>query len=348
MKESSLWLQGPDFLSKSGEQWPAQPTVVQAREEFSELKSSKPAVHSLVTVCVEEKKKEPSLDDMINPENFSSLTKLMKLTVLVLSFIEKLKKTRSREGTEVDFTKLCRQAEMLWIRHVQQEILKSDKYPHRRSSLGFYQDEEGILRCQGRIGMSSLPFDTRFPMLLPRSHYFTKLVILKCHDQLMHNGVAETLVQLRSRYWIVKGRQTVKSIINKCVECKKLEGRPYGTPPASQLPRFRLSHKFAFTSIGVDFAGPVYVKDIYHKSADMNKAYIVLYTCASSRAVHLDLVPRLTTKVFVRSFKRFIARRGVPNLVVSDNGSTFKGEALKKLLAEHRIEWKFNVALAPW
>ena len=131
----------------------------------------------------------------------------------------------------------------------------------------------------------------------------------------------------------MKRRQTVKSIINKCVVCKKLEGRP-----ASQLPRFRLSDEFAFPSIGVDFAGPVYVKDIYHKSADMNKAYIVLYTCASSRAVHLDLVPRLTTEVFVRSFKRFIARRGVPNLVVSDNGSIFKGEALKKLLADHRIE----------
>ncbi|XP_068685002.1 uncharacterized protein [Montipora foliosa] len=76
----------------------------------------------------------------------------------------------------------------------------------------------------------------------------------------------------------------------------------------------------------------------------MNKAY----TCASSRAVHLDVVPRLTTEAFVRSFKRFIARRGVPNLVVSDNGSTFKSEELKKLLADHRIEWKLNVALAPW
>ncbi|XP_044171905.1 uncharacterized protein LOC122956303 [Acropora millepora] len=314
----------------------------------SECHDQTPAVYSLVTACVEEKKEEPSLDNLINPENLSSLTKLVKLTLLVLSFIEKLKKTRSREGTEVDFTNLYRQAEMLWIRHVQQEILKSDKYPQRRSSLGLYQDEEGILRCQGRIGMSSLPFDTRFPMLLPRSHYFTELVILECHNQVMHNGMAETLVQLRSRYWIVKGRQTVKSIINKCVVCKKLEGRPYGTPPASQLPRFRLCTEFAFTSIGVDFAGPVYVKDIYHRSADMNKAYIVLYTCASSRAVHLDLVPRLTTEVFVRSFKRFITRRGVPNLVVSDNGSTFKGEALRKLLADHRIEWKFNVALAPW
>ena len=171
---------------------------------------------------------------------------------------------------------------------------------------------------------------------------------LKCHDQVMHNGVAETLVQLRSGYWIVKGRQTVKSIMNKCVLCKKLEGRPYETPPASQLPGFRLSDEFAFTSIGVDFVGPVYVKDIYHKNADMNKSYIVLYTCAFSRAVHLDLVPRLTTEAFMRSFKRFIARRSVPNLVVSDNGSIFKSEELRKLLAVHHIEWKFNVALAPW
>lgn len=80
----------------------------------------------------------------------------------------------------------------------------------------------------------------------------------------------------------------------------------------------------------------------------MNKAHIVLYMCASSRAVHLDLIPRLTTEAFVRSFKRFIARRGIPSLVVSDNGSTFKSEELKKLLAEHNIDWKFNVALAPW
>ena len=67
---------------------------------------------------------------------------------------------------------------MLWIRHVQQEILKNDNCPQKKSSLGLYQDEEGILRCQGRIDMSYLPYDTQFPMLLPRSHYFTKLVIL--------------------------------------------------------------------------------------------------------------------------------------------------------------------------
>ena len=163
LKESSLWLHRPDFLSKSSEQWPVQPTVVPVREELSKLKSSKPAVFSLVTTFVEGKEEEPSLDNLINPENYSSLKRLMLL------FTEKLKKTSSREGAEEDFTKFYRQAEMLWIRHVQQEILKSDKYPQMKSSLGLYQDE-GILRCQGRIGMSSLLYDTRFPMLLPRSH----------------------------------------------------------------------------------------------------------------------------------------------------------------------------------
>ena len=165
----------------------------------------------------------------------------------------------------------------------------------------------------------------------------------------MHNnGVAETLVQPRSKYWVVKGRQTVKKILIKCAVCKKLEGRPYGVPPTPQLPEFRLSDDFAFSSIGVDFAGPIYVKDVYNMRSVMNKACIVLYTCASSRAVHLDLVPNMSSQAFVRSFKRFTARRGVPRLVVSDNGSAFKSEELKRLLAEYSISWKYNVALAPW
>ena len=88
-------------------------------------------------------------------------------------------------------------------------------------------------------------------------------MILNCHDQVMHNGVVETLVEVRSKYWVVKGRQTVKNIISKCVVCKKLEGRSYGMPPTSQLPGFRLSKEFALTSIGVDFGGPVYDKDIW-------------------------------------------------------------------------------------
>ena len=71
------------------------------------------------------------------------------------------------------------------------------------------------------------------------------------------------------------------------------------------------------------------MKDVYSKSGNMNKVYVVLYTCTSSRVVHRGLVPKLTSEAFVSSFKRFIATRGVPRLVVSHNRSTFKNETLR-------------------
>lgn len=80
----------------------------------------------------------------------------------------------------------------------------------------------------------------------------------------------------------------------------------------------------------------------------MHKTYIALYTCASSRAVHLDLVPDNTSQSFVKSFKRFIGRRGTPSLVISDNGKTFKGAELKNFIAIKKIKWRFIVEKSPW
>ena len=124
LKGNSRWLPGPEFLLKSIEHWPKQPENVQVREELCKLKSS-----ILVTTCVEDKGEEASLANVIKSENFSSVTKLIRVTALVLLFVEKLKKAKSREGMEENPLRLCRQAEKLWIEHVQKEILKSDKYP---------------------------------------------------------------------------------------------------------------------------------------------------------------------------------------------------------------------------
>ena len=156
------------------------------------------AASILVTTCVGDEEEEASLANVISPENISPVTKLIRVTVLVLFFVEKLKKAKSREGMEEDPLRLSRQAAKLWIKHVQKEIRKSDKYPQMKSSLGLYQDDEGMLRCRGRIGLSSLPHDTRFPILLPRGHHFTKLGIFNCHDQVIRNRVAEALVRVRS------------------------------------------------------------------------------------------------------------------------------------------------------
>ena len=236
----------------------------------------------------------------------------------------------------------------MWIKHVQNYVREMEKFEQTRHSLGLFEDEDGILRCGGRLHNAPLPYAARFPAILPRKHQFTVLMIRKSHSNVMHNGVKETLTDLRSRFWIVKGRQTVRDVISPCATCKKLEGKSYSAPPQPPLPEFRVSDELAFTQVGVDFAGPVYLKDVYSKSKKVYKAYIAIFTCASSRAVHLELVPDLSTETFLRCLKRFISRKGVPRLVISDNGKTFKGSSLKVFLSQHGITWQFNVPRAPW
>ncbi|XP_068761945.1 uncharacterized protein [Montipora capricornis] len=150
-------------------------------------------------------------------------------------------------------------------------------------------------------------------------------------DQVLHNGVRETLTELRSCFWVVKGRQAVKTVIGKCSVCKKIEGRSYAVPHSPPLPEFRLSDEFAFSHVG---AGPMYVRDIFAKGGGMNKVYVALFTCATSRAVHLELVPSLTADSFIKALARFKGRRGTPTLIVSDNGKTFKDSRVKRFQGE--------------
>jgi len=90
-------------------------------------------------------------------------------------------------------------------------------------------------------------------------------------------------------------------------------------PLSAPLPQFRVEESSAFTTAGIDFAGPLFVRRAAKGKGDMENVYIALYTCGSIRAVHLDVVPDLSAETFSRGFKRFICRRGIPRLVVSDN-----------------------------
>ena len=176
----------------------------------------------------------------------------------------------------------------------------------------------------------------------------TTLIVYQSHAIVKHNGVNETLAETRSEFWIPKGRQTVKKIIANCVDCKKIEGKSYDSPEPAPLPGFRLSDDFAFSHIGIDYAGPLYIKNIYKSDGDMYKAYILLITCATSRAIHLELVPDQKAETLIRALIRFQSCRGIPNFVISDNGKSFKDGTLKKFIGHMGIRWKFIVERAPW
>ena len=162
-----------------------------------------------------------------------------------------------------------------------------------------------------------LPYETRFPILIPRDREIAKLLVLEAHQIVKHDGVKATLAQLRSQYWIVRGRQYVGKIIARCSTCARFKGRSYEPPRPPPWPKFRVSDDSAFTRIGIDFAGLVYVKNIYGRD-------ILLITCASTRGVHLELVPDLEGQSLMRGLSRFQARRGVPYFVISDNGKLSK------------------------
>jgi len=99
-------------------------------------------------------------------------------------------------------------------------------------------------------------------------------------------------------------------------------------PITCDLPDFRVIGGRTFLTAGVDFAGPVFVKDVYSRDTMMHNAYIALATCVTSRMVNLEPMPDLSTPAYIRAQQRFIARRGYPEMIVSDNGRTFRVKEL--------------------
>ena len=116
-----------------------------------------------------------------------------------------------------------------------------------------------------------------------------------------------TLNKVRARFWIVRGRQIVKRVIYRCVICRRHQGKPLVSPAFTDLPKFLVATDFCFQSIGT-----LYVKD-----KTMHKAYVCVFTCATSRAIDLEITPDLQGATFIRALEPFIARRGYPRLLIS-------------------------------
>ena len=182
-------------------------------------------------------------------------------------------------------------------------------------------------------------------------------MVRDAHIRVCHNGVKETLTEVRSRYWIIKGRSLTKSLVHRCTTCRRYDGAPFRGPPPPPLPKFRVKDDPAFTYTGVDFAGPIFVRS--EVSSNSVKVWICVFTCLVTHAVHLDIVCDLSAGTFLRCLKRFAARRGLPHKFLSDNGKTFQAAAkllcavfkdptVQEYLTAQGSQWIFNVEYAPW
>ena len=206
----------------------------------------------------------------------------------------------------------------------------------------------GIFKCKGRI--------PGYQPTYIEGGVFADKLIRHIHEDIKHLGVASTMAAVREEWWIPQLRSKVKKIINNCYLCKVFSTRSYGPTETAALPPFRTECGRPFETTGIDFAGPLSYKI---SKKEQGKCHILIFTCATSRAVHLEMTKSQTAEEFQRKLNGFITRRTRPKRIVSDNAAVFKttatwirkirkSEALQDFLAQQQIMWQFNISRSPW
>ncbi|XP_067613401.1 uncharacterized protein [Eurosta solidaginis] len=233
-------------------------------------------------------------------------------------------------------------------------------------------DESGVLRVGGRIKHADINYNIKFPIKLPKDAKISLLIVRHTHEINMHAGVEATFALVRQQFWILGCRNLVRKVIFGCKTCF-LQRRATSTQLTVNLPSARVQPSRCFLHCGLDYAGPVRINYSKTRNPKIGKAWVAIFVCMS-KALHIELVSDLTTDAFLASFRRFIARRGKPSDLHSDNGTTFHGAKralnelqrlsifhedraevaqslakinLKKSLANEGVNWHFIPPSAP-
>ncbi|XP_065891666.1 uncharacterized protein [Dysidea avara] len=352
LEKSLMWRHGPDWLPKF---LPADCSDEGSMPEncISEMKVNNPSSHTLLIAT-----ENPGIGKLINCAHYSKLQKLLRVTALVRKFAARFKMVGDVALVDWVITASdLERAELDWITDSQNQLTSETNFELWKHQLDLFVDKHNIWRCGGRLKKANILYGQKYPILLLKHHPLTTLIVQHAHERTLHSSVKDTLTEVRSKYWLVKGRQFIRKIIYQCVVCRKLEGQHYRAAPPPPLPEFRVKGAPPFAYCGVDFAGPLYIR--VEDRSESSKVWIALYTCCVTRAVHLELVPDMTTQTFLRSFKRFTARRGIPLQIISDNAKTFVSAALtldkmlsdpevQQYMAGLKVQWRFNLEKAPW
>ncbi|XP_058128532.1 uncharacterized protein LOC131292812 [Anopheles ziemanni] len=361
LSPTSRWFRGPEFLWSPESSWPVQ------REEPGETEEEirKHVMHHSV---------EPPL---IEFTRFSRWTRLLRAAGYVVRFISN---TRSFKGVKTKATgplsyDELRNAEAILLQQIQaaefsDEIrkLKGAKKAHPwqqviAKSSSLYKlspafNDQGVLVLRGRLPQSPWFDETMSsPVILPRGHYGTDLLIRDFHERLKHGNHQTAINEIRAKYYIPRLMTEYKRVLKSCQHCKNRDAKPVA-PVMGSIPKERLAiSQQPFTYTGLDYFGPMYVTVGRHEE----KRWGVIFTCLTTRAVHLEVARSLTADSCILAIRRFMTRRGAPREFISDQGTNFIGasrelaEIVKELsggvMMAHfngpDLKWTFNPPAAP-
>ncbi|XP_017887576.1 uncharacterized protein LOC108629432 [Ceratina calcarata] len=311
--DNFTWRNGPDWLNHPQDKWPIAPI-----QKLPLLEVRK------ITVL------KTTLTDNSLLSRFSSITRLIRVIAHCLRFAincsEKPKRLGHLSANEIQEAKI-RIIKLIQNQAFAKEIhdlTKIQKVDNKSplKTLNPFLDHNGILRVGGRIVNSHLAYDSKHPILLPKKSHVTDLIIKHEHEISLHAGIQNTLYQVRTQ------NPTPQHIMGN-------------------LPKNRLIQSRPFINTGIDYCGPFMIKEKKFRNRNKIKAYVAVYVCFATKAVHLEAVSDLTTDTFLGSLRRFFARRGKSKNIYTDNGTNFVGanNELKRLYEFIRSE-EFNNSIS--
>ncbi|XP_055591112.1 uncharacterized protein LOC129743166 [Uranotaenia lowii] len=343
--DSSLWWNGPPWLAEANQPWPEAP------ESFDNIKERHLEARKGLVLSIA----NSSETDLI--ENFSSFTRLLRIAALCRRFFAKIRYCRQVRKSLLHPTEPplpgpitvdeLNKTLLAIVRRVQEQTfgqefaaLRSEKPLPSSSPLRYLAPKlcGDLIRVGGRLSYASISSEAKNPLVLPRNHYLSRLIAETMHRDQLHCGPQFLLATLRQRFWPLGGRNLVRSVVHGCVTCVKARPRSL-SQQMGQLPALRVTQSYAFENVGIDFAGPFYLKRPSPRSAPV-KSYVAVFICMATKAVHLELVSDLTSASFIACLRRFEGRRGRPANIFCDNATNFVGadRELRNLFrsTEHR------------
>ena len=353
LKSSDRWCVGPSFLKLHTEMWPKQKNLdKKITRQIDELENRKEFVGVIYT-------KEVEVPTCVRLFGWHGLIEwARKLKVRVDRWLNK--KIQRKREEEFDASKF-------WFREIQSTCFAKEieglknrgTVPKCSAIIGLrpYLDKDGLLRAMGRVTRFQGENFQNEPIILDAKHFATKQLIGLYHRRYCHANNETVINELRQQFYIVGLRARLRWLAKKCIVCRLARGKPQN-PLMADIPPCRLAYGLrSFTHCGVDYFGPMWVKIGRRRE----KRWGVLFTCMTTRAIHLELAATLDANSTIMALQRFSSRRGHPLFIYSDNATNFtradkelqeilKGldtQKQKEFAKSRQIKWIFNPPSAP-
>ncbi|XP_058816746.1 uncharacterized protein LOC131680030 [Topomyia yanbarensis] len=311
LQYQSLWFEGPLWMSQMGQYWP---------------KAVEPEPDQIEPALLEERPSSSFPTQALPPSDIfgmrSSYTKILRLALLLrFRFNAQTCNMQSRKTGNISHDEL-EQSVLVLVCLSQQECfsaelrsLTKNGQVHEGSTINSLRPRlsaDGVIRVGGRLLHAPIPASRKHPFILDSHHPFATLIVRHYHLRLFHAGQLLLIASVREKFWPTAIHSLARKVIHECVVCFKRKPKALEQLMAD-LPPELVTPSSPFLKVGVDYCGPFFIRYPNCRTQPV-KSYVAIFVFLAVKAVHLELVADLTTQAFLAALKRFVARRGKPQL----------------------------------